>query len=112
MTPGNKTDRLGCMALAEYADKGMLKPIAISSKEQEAKRSLLVEAAWRWRNKEPCAKRQYDKILTKAGIPQKAVVALARKLCIILLRIYMDLRPYRPANAANSKWIISLLQKP
>lgn len=63
-------------------------------------RSLLVEAAWRWRNKEPWAKRQYDKILAKTGIPQKAIVALARKLCIILWRICMELRPYRPANAA------------
>jgi len=38
---GNKTDRLDCIKLAEYASKGLLKPIAIPTEEEEAERSLV-----------------------------------------------------------------------
>lgn len=38
---GAKTDRLDCIRLAEYASKGMIKPIAIPTEEQEANRALL-----------------------------------------------------------------------
>ena len=36
ITPSAKTDRLDCLKLAKLAASGMLKPIAISSEEQEA----------------------------------------------------------------------------
>jgi transposase len=62
-------------------------------------RSILVEAAWRLRAKEAWARRFYDKVLSRTGLPQKAIVALARKLCIVLWRICVELRPYRPAVA-------------
>jgi len=39
--PGAKTDRLDCLKLAEYAAKGLLKPIAVPSEEEEADRSLI-----------------------------------------------------------------------
>ena len=58
-------------------------------------RSLLVEAAWRLRAKEAWAKEFYDRVLAKNRVPQKAIVALARKLCIILWRICVEMRPYR-----------------
>jgi len=41
VSPGAKTDRLDCLKLAKYAAKGMLKPIAIPSVEEEADRSLI-----------------------------------------------------------------------
>lgn len=65
---------------------------------QNELRSLLVEAAWRLKTKEAWAKQFYDKILAKTAIAQKAIVALARKLCIILWRICLELRPYRTVN--------------
>ncbi|MFU2210658.1 IS110 family transposase [Solidesulfovibrio sp. C21] len=37
---GAKTDRLDCVKLADYAAKGMLRPIAVPTEEQEAQRSL------------------------------------------------------------------------
>jgi transposase len=39
--PGAKTDRLDCLKLAEYGAKGMLRPIAVPSLEEEADRSLI-----------------------------------------------------------------------
>ena len=41
VTPGAKCDRLDCLKLADYAAKGMLKPIAIPTVEEEARRTLL-----------------------------------------------------------------------
>lgn len=40
VTWGAKTDRLDCVKLAEYAARGMLRPIAVPTEEQEAQRSL------------------------------------------------------------------------
>jgi len=40
-TRGAKTDRLDCRRLAEYAAKGMLKPIVVPSEDEEAERSVL-----------------------------------------------------------------------
>lgn len=39
--PGAKTDRLDCLKLAEYAAKGLLKPIAVPEVEAEADRSVI-----------------------------------------------------------------------
>jgi len=39
--PGSKTDRLDCLKLAEHAAKGLLKPIAVPNKEEEADRSVI-----------------------------------------------------------------------
>ena len=40
VSAGAKTDRLDCLKLAELAMRGLLKPIAIPSEEEEASRSL------------------------------------------------------------------------
>jgi len=41
VTSGAKCDRLDCIKLADYAAKGMHKPIAIPTPDEEARRSLL-----------------------------------------------------------------------
>lgn len=41
VSAGAKTDRLDCIKLAEYAAKGLLKPIAIPTAREEAERSLM-----------------------------------------------------------------------
>jgi transposase len=41
VTAGAKCDRLDCIKLADYVARGMLKPIAVPTPEEEARRSLL-----------------------------------------------------------------------
>ena len=62
---------------------------------QGALRGMLVEAAWTLRNKEKWAMDFYNKILGRRGLFQKAIVALARKLAIILWCLWRENRPYR-----------------
>jgi len=59
-------------------------------------RSLLIEAAWMWRTKDSYARERYNKLLCKTGVPQKAIAALARRLAIILWRLSIEQRAYRP----------------
>jgi len=62
-------------------------------------RSLLVEAAWLWRAWDPWAAQWYRRCLARTGVFQKAITALARKLAIILWRLSVERRPYRPGLA-------------
>jgi transposase len=57
-------------------------------------RSVLVEAAWRLSATEEWASKFYRRILSNSGKAQKAIVALARKLCVILWRLWLENRPY------------------
>ena len=41
VSAGAKTDRLDCLKLAHYAAKGMIRPIAIPTAEEDARRALL-----------------------------------------------------------------------
>lgn len=50
-------------------------------------RSLLVEAAWMWKQRNAEAETFYRRILGRTGVPQKAIVAVARKLAITLWRL-------------------------
>lgn len=75
----------------EKTPRGYLAPSG-----QKRLRSLLVEAAWMWRAKDAKAGEQYNRLLSKSGIPQKAITALARQLAIILWRLSIEQRPYRP----------------
>jgi len=59
-------------------------------------RSMLIEAAWIWRAKDSYARERYNKLLSHTGVPQKAIAALARRLAIILWRLSIDHRAYRP----------------
>lgn len=54
---------------------------------QRRLRSLLIEAAWMWKRRDTAAETFYRRILGRTGLPQKAIVAVARKLAIILWRL-------------------------
>ena len=54
---------------------------------QRRLRSLLIEAAWMWKQRDPAAETFYRRILGRTGLPQKAIVAVARKLAITLWRL-------------------------
>lgn len=69
---------------------GKIRPVG-----QKRLKSLLVEAAWVWRAKDPWANAIYGRLLSRTGIAQKAIVGLARKLAVILWRLIMEQRPYR-----------------
>jgi transposase len=58
-------------------------------------RSVLVEAAWRLLSKEEWASKFYHRMLSHCGRPQKAIVALARKLAVILWRLWLENRFYK-----------------
>jgi len=60
-------------------------------------RSLLIESAWMWRQYDPYARDLYNRFLGRMGIAQKAIVAVARKLAVILWRLYVERRHYRTA---------------
>lgn len=62
---------------------------------QGALRSMLVEAAWVLSAKEKWAKEYYSKIRRRSGLFQKAIIALARKLAVILWCLWRENRPYR-----------------
>ena len=78
----------------ESASKGRLCPVG-----QTRLRSLLVEAVWRWKAKDPWAEALYRKLLSRCGLIAKAISALARRLAIILWRLCLEKRPYRLGQA-------------
>jgi transposase len=76
----------------EKTPSGRLRPAG-----QTRLRSLLIEAAWMWRQYDPYARDLYNRFLGRMGIAQKAIAAVARKLAVILWRLYVERRHYRPA---------------
>lgn len=70
--------------------KGKLRPVG-----QRRLRSLLIEAAWIWKSKDSWAQGFYNRIISRCGLPQKAIAALARKLAVILWRLSIEKRAYR-----------------
>jgi len=62
-------------------------------------RSILVESAWRLIAVEATYRDFYNRIRNKTGLPQKAITAVARKLLVLVWRIAIEGRPYRPAEA-------------
>lgn len=66
---------------------------------QKRLRSLLIEAAWMWKYRDPYAAELYNRMLSRMSIPQKAIVAVARRLAIILWRLCVEQRPYRYCTA-------------
>lgn len=60
-------------------------------------RSLLVEAAWVWKGRDSGVQAYYTRMLYNTGLAQKAIIAVARKLAIILWRLACEVRAYRPA---------------
>jgi transposase len=57
-----------------------------------------VAAAWMWRAKDAYAREMYSRLLNRSGIAQKAITAIARRLAIILWRLAVEQRLYRPAS--------------
>jgi len=54
---------------------------------QRRLRSLLIEAAWMWKQRDERARDFYNRILSRHGVPQKAIAALARKLAALLWKL-------------------------
>lgn len=69
--------------------RGFLMPVG-----QERLRSLLIESAWIWIRKDEEAGKFYRRLVSKSGISQKAITAVARKLAIILWRLSIEKRAY------------------
>lgn len=69
-------------------------------------RSVLVEAAWTLRAKEAWASEFYKRILNHSGSSQKAIVALARKLAVILWRLWLDNRLYESEYTKSLKNVV------
>lgn len=61
---------------------------------QNKLRGLLIEAAWSLRGKEPWAMEFYNKLYSRSGSSSKAITALARKLAVIMWRLWQDNRVY------------------
>ena len=74
---------------------GLSKPrSSIRQVGQSRLRSLLVESAWIWKQRDEKAAEFYRLILSRTGNTSKAICALARKLAIIMWRISIELRPF------------------
>jgi len=61
-------------------------------------RSILVESAWRLVAVEETYRDFYNRIRSKTGLAQKGIAAVARKLLVLIWRISIEMRPYRPAT--------------
>lgn len=72
----------------ESSGRGRLVPVG-----QKRLRSLLVEAAWIWQAKDPRVKEKYNQLVSKTGVAQKAITAIARRLAILLWRLSLSVRP-------------------
>ena len=59
-----------------------------------------MRAAWQWRRHDPDARATYDRLARNTGSGNKAVVALARRLAILLWRILTTGLLYSPAAEA------------
>lgn len=70
--------------------RGKITPVG-----QSRLRSLLVEASWVWKSRDAYAAKLYNRYLSRTGISQKAIVAVARHLAIILWRLAIEQRAYR-----------------
>ncbi len=58
-------------------------------------RTLLVEAAWRWVRYDQAAARRYRHLVGNTGSGKKAVVAMARRLGVLLWQLSVHGEPYR-----------------
>lgn len=69
---------------------------------KEDLRSIIIQAAWIFKRYDEEADALYKRLLSRHGLPQKAIVAVARKLSIILWRLLVEVRAYesRPLKKA------------
>lgn len=68
-------------------------------------KTLLIEAAWRWRRYDDHARAYYNRLLSNSGCAQKAITALAHKLGIVMWNIMEQHTDYLPGgrNPRNTK---------
>lgn len=59
-------------------------------------RTALVEAAWRWIAGDHAAAKNYHRLVRNTGSAKKAIVAMARKLGIVLWKISIEQKEYKP----------------
>lgn len=65
-------------------------------------RTILVEAAWRWVAADPWAGERYRRLLANTANAKKAIVAMARRLGILLWRINVTRESYRPRTPSGT----------
>ena len=75
-------------------ERARLRPVG-----QRYLRSILVESAWRLVAVEEHYSNFYNRIRSKSDLSQKAITAVARKLLVLIWRIAIEKRPYRPVVA-------------
>ena len=101
MCAGEVTSYLGLAPMVHHSGektpRGRIRPVG-----QRRLRSLLVEAAWIWKRMEPQAQDVYNRILARTNLPQKAIVAVARRLAQILWRIALEQRSYYSTTEEKS----------
>lgn len=61
-------------------------------------RAMLIQAAWRWVQEDDRARAVYDRLVHNTGLPQKAIVGMARRLAICLWRMLSTGELYRQAG--------------
>ena len=84
--PEEVTSYLGLAPVVRQSGSGKARA-RIRPVGQRRLRSLLIEAAWMWKQRDPGAEAFYRRILGRSGLPQKAIVAVARKLAVLLWRL-------------------------
>jgi transposase len=84
--PEEVTSYLGLAPVVRQSGSGKARA-RIRPVGQRRLRSLLVEAAWIWKQRDSAAETFYRRILGRTGLPQKAIVAVARKLAVLLWRL-------------------------
>lgn len=63
---------------------------------QSRLRSMLIQAAWAHIRYDEAARALYCRLVARHGLTQKAIVAVARKLAIVLWRLLVERRMYEP----------------
>jgi len=66
-------------------------------------RTALIEAAWRWVAKDPWAAQKFARLQAQTASRKKAIVAMARRLGIILWRISLTGQAYQPKPLATAE---------
>ena len=64
---------------------------------QQRLRSLLVECAWLHKGRDAASEALYRRVLQRTGTVQKAIVAVARRLLVLLWRLSVENRAYTVA---------------
>lgn len=70
-------------------------------------RTALIEAAWRWVAKDPWAAQRFARLQRQTGSRKKAIVAMSRRLNIILWRMSLTGQPYQPKSIDDNGSAVS-----